>query len=66
MDTYGHPPHVPNYVKTSVIKVEPPVAEWCFNGDWQGLLVRVTFYPNWFHRTMQRWILGIHWRRING
>jgi hypothetical protein len=47
----------------------PPEAtwEWCLGGNWFALTVRPCGDPpNWFHRFMQRWVLGIHWRRITG
>jgi len=37
---------------------------WCFNGDWHSLTVQTESAPCWFHRLMQRWVLGIHWRKI--
>lgn len=39
--------------------------EWCLNGDWHSLTVRVEKAPCAFHRFMQRWLLGIHWRKCN-
>jgi hypothetical protein len=47
---------------------DPPKAtwEWCVGGDWYSMTFRVPMKkgPNWFHRFMQKWLLGIHWRRI--
>ena len=41
-----------------------PEWEWCLGGNW-SLTVRPSGkVPNWFHRLMLRWCLGIHWRRI--
>jgi len=36
--------------------------EWCFNGDWSFRVHRQT-WPCWFHRVMQQFCLGIHWRK---
>ena len=40
--------------------------QWCFNGRWEreGIIVSVEKPACWFHRVMQRLILGIHWRKI--
>lgn len=47
---------------------QPPAAnwQWCFGGDWFACTFSVPMKtgPSWFHRLMQKWILGIHWRRI--
>lgn len=37
--------------------------EWCLNGDWFALTVHVQTNPPAFYRFMQRWLLGIHWRK---
>jgi hypothetical protein len=42
-----------------------PEWEWCLGGNWFALTVRPSGkVPNWFHRLMLRWCLGIHWRRV--
>jgi len=38
--------------------------QWCFNDRWDGIIVNVEKPVCWFHRVMQRLILGIHWRKI--
>ena len=46
----------------------PPAANWQFHigDDSNGLSFNLYMKrgPNRFHRFMQRWLLGIHWRRI--
>jgi hypothetical protein len=37
--------------------------QWCLNGDWQTIFNSAKS-PNAFNRLMQKWILGIHWRKI--
>lgn len=41
-----------------------PNWQFCFSGDWRALTFNLVMDrpPCWFHRLMQRWILGIHWR----
>lgn len=39
------------------------IAAWCFNGDW-SFQVNTQSIPCWFYRTMQRLILGIHWKKL--
>jgi len=38
--------------------------EWVIDGDWNGVRFQLNDAPCWFHRFMQRVLLGIHWRRI--
>tara|TARA_R110001599_G_scaffold18235_2_gene71602 strand:- start:3479 stop:3658 length:180 start_codon:yes stop_codon:yes gene_type:complete len=38
--------------------------EACFNGNWKIVFRFAQPMPNLFHRTMQRLILGIHWRKF--
>ncbi len=52
--------------KTWILRGLPtPNWQWCLHGNWT-----VTFNlhfdrpPSRFHRLMQRWILGIHWRPV--
>ena len=33
------------------------------NGNFDQIFFTLPSAPNRFHRTMQKWILGIHWRR---
>lgn len=55
-------PPLPDYSKRCGIIMEPPpVARHRIGDEW----VDAHHCPNWFHRTMQRWILGIHWQRID-
>lgn len=53
--------NAPDY---KILQTPKYVAAWCFNGDWYSLTVNAVSMPCWFHRTMQRWILGIHWRKL--
>jgi len=48
---------------TSFMSLPPPVWKMtlCRQGD---LKFQLTEGPNWFHRQMQRWCLGIHWERL--
>lgn len=38
------------------------VGKWSFSKDF-GVSFMSTTYPNFLYRFMQRWVLGIHWRR---
>jgi len=38
--------------------------QWCLNGEWNSVVFNVVSAPNAFNRLMQKWILGIHWRKI--
>lgn len=43
----------------------PPRAtwEWSIHGDWHAMTVRLPLKTGrfwWLHRTLQRWLLGIH------
>ena len=44
----------------------PPNWECCFGGDWHAMTIRQYWAspPNAFQRGMQRFFLGIWWRRI--
>lgn len=46
-----------------LLRFPVPDWEWSFTPDF-GVCVRVVGAPNAFHRFMQRWLLGIHWRRL--
>jgi len=46
---------------TLVVDSTPPTKGWW--GMEPSLYLRVSsgHYPNWFHRTMQKYLLGIYW-----
>lgn len=52
--------------QANILYMKQPTWEWCFNGDWHSLKFRVFSAPNWFHRFLQKWMLGIHWRPVEG
>ena len=61
--------HSPKQEGGWTIKAPPrPNWEWCLGGDWHACTFQLYYRtpPNWFHRLMQRWLLGIHWRKIDG
>ena len=39
-------------------------SQMCFNGDWSFCIAHRRKKPNLFIRTMQRLVLGIHWRDV--
>ena len=41
----------------------PNETEACFGGYWKIAFRSAQPMPNLFHRTMQRLVLGIHWRK---
>jgi hypothetical protein len=49
-----------NHVKLN----EKLTIEWCFNGDWQGIVVGVVKHPCLFCRVIQRLVLSIHLRKL--
>lgn len=48
-----------------LINGAPPKSEWSMGPEFDIVFVTPSPMPNWFHRTMQRLILGIHWRKID-
>ena len=44
----------------------PPKAKWSIGPEFDVTFYTPTPMPNWFHRTMQRLILGIYWRKVGG
>lgn len=49
----------------SIIDTAPPKSKWSIGPEFDITFVTPSPMPNWFHRTMQRLILGIHWRKID-
>ena len=41
-----------------------PKSKWSIGPEFDIAFVTPSPMPNWFHRTMQRLILGIHWRKV--
>ena len=51
-------------IKADRIWTPPPnETEACFDGNWKIAFRSAQPMPNLFHRTMQRLVLGIHWRK---
>jgi hypothetical protein len=42
-----------------------PVSKWSIGPEFDIAFVTPSPMPNWFHRTMQRLILGIHWKKAD-
>jgi hypothetical protein len=40
-------------------------SEVCLNGNWKIVFRLTQPMPNWFHRTFQRLVFGLHWRKYN-
>lgn len=47
------------------INMAEPKSKWSFGPEFHCEFFTTAPMPNWFHRTMQRLILGIHWRKID-
>ncbi len=45
--------------------LQPPEYKWqyCFGGDWT-ILFLAHKGPHLLGRTLQKWLLGIHWRKV--
>jgi hypothetical protein len=48
-----------------LINAAPPKSKWSIGPEFDIAFFTTSPMPNWFHRTMQRLILGIHWRKID-
>ena len=47
--------------------LSPPDLPWIGSfGNDRLICVRVRTPPSWFHRQMQRWLLGIKWEKRDG
>jgi hypothetical protein len=53
--------HEPEY---TMINTAPPKSKWSIGPEFDIAFVTPSPMPNWFHRTMQRLVLGIHWRKV--
>jgi hypothetical protein len=47
-----------------LMNAAPPKSKWSIGPEFDIPFYTPTPMPNWFHRTMQRLILGIHWRKV--
>jgi hypothetical protein len=48
----------------SIIDTARPKSKWSIGPEFDTAFVTPSPMPNWFHRTMQRLILGIHWKKV--
>ena len=49
----------------SIIDTAPPKSKWSIGPEFDITFFTPSPMPNWFHRTMQRLILGIHWKKAD-
>ena len=47
-----------------IIDTARPKSKWSIGPEFDPAFLTPSPMPNWFHRTMQRLILGIHWRKF--
>jgi len=55
-----------DYTRTaSSIDTEQAKSMWSIGPEFHIAFLTPASVPNWFHRTMQRLILNIHWRKVD-
>jgi hypothetical protein len=47
-----------------LMNAAPPKSKWSISPRFDTEFFTPSPMPNWFHRTMQRLILGIHWKKV--
>ena len=47
------------------INTAEPKSKWSIGPEFHTTFFTPSPMPNWFHRTMQRLILGIHWNKAD-
>ena len=52
-------------LKHTMINTAEPKSKWSIGPEFDIAFVTPSPMPNWFHRTMQRLILGIHWKKAD-
>ena len=55
---------IAEWSKPSLIYTPPPAKGGYSLDPAFAISYHVPHYPNWFHRLMQRWLLGIYWRKL--
>lgn len=52
---------------SAYVLYEPPkpTHQWCIHGDWHSMTVNVFSQPHWLGRILQKYLLDIHWRKID-
>ena len=54
-----------NHTQYGIIYPPKPKSKWSFVSDFSIAFPCPAPMPNWFHRTMQRLILGVYWKKAD-